>query len=54
MVCSYDFVVDPLRVSEDVWRRGGCNAAPNGAVMRCSASAFFHYNDREKVNIFLK
>ncbi|CAF5146612.1 unnamed protein product [Rotaria magnacalcarata] len=32
-----------------VWERSNRQAAPNGAVMRCSASAFVHYNDREKV-----
>ena len=32
-----------------VWERSHRQAAPNGAVMRCSASAFVHFSDLEKV-----
>ena len=46
---SQGYLRDPLRASEAVWERGSRQAAPNGAVMRCSASAFVHYKDREKV-----
>ncbi len=51
MVRSYDYVNNPLRASEEVWERSQRQAAPNGAVMRCSASAFIHFKDREKVKI---
>ncbi|CAF2033334.1 unnamed protein product [Rotaria magnacalcarata] len=49
VVHSEGYLLDPLRASEAVWERGNRQAAPNGAVMRCSASAFVHYKDREKV-----
>ena len=43
------YLDDPLAVSKSVWIHGKCQAAPNGAVMRCSACAFVHFNDLEKV-----
>ncbi|CAM4902675.1 unnamed protein product [Rotaria socialis] len=49
VVHSGGYLLDPLRASETVWERGNRQAAPNGAVMRCSASAFVHYRDRAKV-----
>ncbi|CAM4788078.1 unnamed protein product [Rotaria magnacalcarata] len=49
VVYSDGYLTDPLKISEMVWERSNRQAAPNGAVMRCSASAFVHYNDREKV-----
>ncbi|CAF1253964.1 unnamed protein product [Rotaria sordida] len=49
VVYSDGYLNDPLRISEMVWKQNNCQAAPNGAVMRCSASAFVHYNDLEKV-----
>ncbi|CAF3746078.1 unnamed protein product [Rotaria sp. Silwood1] len=49
VVYSNGYLSDPLKVSEIVWERNNRQAAPNGAVMRCSASAFVHYNDLEKV-----
>ncbi|CAF4866722.1 unnamed protein product [Rotaria sp. Silwood1] len=49
VVHFHDYVNDPLTASKTVWERGNRQAAPNGAVMRCSASAFVHFNDREKV-----
>lgn len=43
------YLDDPLHVSKSVWMDGGRQAAPNGAVMRCSACAFVHFDDVEKV-----
>ncbi len=51
MVRSNNYLNNPLEASERVWEHGNRQAAPNGAVMRCSASAFVHFNDREKVKI---
>ena len=50
---THYYKTEPLRASEQVWERGGRQAAPNGAVMRCSASAFVHFNDLEKVIAFI-
>jgi ADP-ribosylglycohydrolase len=36
-------------VSRGVWEQSKRQAAPNGAVMRCSASCIVYYNDIEKV-----
>lgn len=49
VVCTNGYLDDPLKVSKSIWIDGGCQAAPNGAVMRCSACAFVHYKDLEKV-----
>ncbi|CAF1073237.1 unnamed protein product [Rotaria sordida] len=49
VVHSHGYINDPLRASEAVWERGNRQAAPNGAVMRCSASAFVHFEDRDKI-----
>jgi ADP-ribosylglycohydrolase len=49
VVHSHGYVDDPLKASEMVWERGNRQAAPNGALMRCSASAFVHYDNPEKV-----
>ncbi|CAF2792726.1 unnamed protein product [Rotaria sp. Silwood2] len=49
VVHSHGYINDPLRASEAVWIRSNRQAAPNGAVMRCSASAFVHFKDQEKV-----
>jgi len=51
VVNSYNYIKNPLEASEMVWKRGNRQAAPNGAVMRCSASAFVHFNDPEKVKM---
>jgi ADP-ribosylglycohydrolase len=48
-VYTSGYLENPLEVSRSVWEQGRRQAAPNGAVMRCSASAFVHYNDLEKV-----
>ncbi|UJR31502.1 hypothetical protein I4U23_018991 [Adineta vaga] len=49
VVHSNGYLQDPLAASEAVWERSGRQAAPNGAVMRCSAVAFVHFNDLEKL-----
>ncbi|CAF4324435.1 unnamed protein product, partial [Adineta steineri] len=49
VVNSKNYLTHPLNASETVWERSGRQAAPNGAVMRCSASAVVHFNDLEKV-----
>jgi len=51
VVHSHNYIANPLKASEAVWERGNRQAAPNGAVMRCSASAFVHFNDPKKVKI---
>ncbi len=51
MVRSDNYIGNPLKASEAVWERSHRQAAPNGAVMRCSASAFVHFNDLEKVKM---
>ncbi len=51
MVRSPNYIHDPLTASKNVWERGNRQAASNGAVMRCSASAFVHFNDVDKVKI---
>lgn len=46
---SPKFLKDPYAVSSATWERSQRRAAPNGAVMRCSASAFVHFRNIEKV-----
>merc|ERR1712008_108493 len=41
------FAVAPDAAADDVWRRGGCTAAANGAVMRCAGSSMFYFWDQE-------
>ncbi|CAF5177449.1 unnamed protein product, partial [Rotaria magnacalcarata] len=36
VVYSDGYLTDPLKISEMVWERSNRQAAPNGAVMRCS------------------
>ncbi|CAF2703970.1 unnamed protein product [Rotaria sp. Silwood2] len=46
---SYNFLSDPHEASRTTWERSYRQAAPNGAVIRCSASALVHFRDIEKV-----
>ncbi|CAF3378949.1 unnamed protein product [Rotaria socialis] len=43
------FFENPLDASRTAWESTDRQAAPNGAVMRCSASAFVHYNEIDKM-----
>ncbi|CAF1029054.1 unnamed protein product [Adineta steineri] len=49
VVFSHGYLRNPIETSRMIWERGNRQAAPNGAVMRCSAVAFVHFNDLEKV-----
>ena len=49
MICSDGYLQNPIETSRIVWEQGNRQAAPNGAVMRCSASGIVHYNNIEKV-----
>ncbi|CAF1556254.1 unnamed protein product [Rotaria sp. Silwood1] len=49
VVQTEGFYENPLEASRNAWESTERKAAPNGAVMRCSACAFVHYNNIEKV-----
>ena len=49
VVSRPDYLDDPIETSRSVWEKGNRKAAPNGAVMRCSAVALVYYNDLERV-----
>ncbi|CAF1227480.1 unnamed protein product [Adineta ricciae] len=49
VVSRPDYLDDPIETSRLVWETGNRKAAPNGAVMRCSAVALVYYNDRERL-----
>ncbi|CAF1121881.1 unnamed protein product [Rotaria sordida] len=49
VVQTEGFYENPLEASRNAWESTGRQAAPNGAVMRCSASAVVHYNNIDKM-----
>jgi len=49
VVSSEGFVQNPLKVSEGVWRKGGCQSAANGSVMRTSLLGLLDFWDEAQV-----
>jgi len=49
VVTSKGFVKDPLKISEEVWKKGECNSAANGSVMRTSLLGILDFWDEAKV-----
>ena len=49
VVDDNNFVNDPLKTSEEIWRRNNCANVSNGSIMRTSAVALFFFWDVNKV-----
>ena len=45
VVGDKNFVNDPMKVSEEIWRKNKCVIASNGCVMRTSVVALFYFWD---------
>eukprot|EP00833_Pecoramyces_ruminatium_P007725 jgi/Orpsp1_1/1181757/evm.model.c7180000078474.1 len=49
VVSSKGFINDPIKISEEVYKRGGCKSAANGCVMRTTILGLPYFWDESKV-----